>query len=146
MNAATKSVSMLCLVWCIVMSGADSTANAAEVFVIANKEIPAESLDPDAIKKIFLGDVVNWDNNEVIMVVVTKEKEIHEAFLKKYIKRTESQFANVWRRNLFTGKGAMSKKVESGAEMVEYVAKTKGAIGYAASDTPLPADVKIVGQ
>lgn len=146
MKGATKSLSLLCLALCILMCGAVGAADALDVVIIANKEVPTATLDPDAIKKIFLGDIVNWDNNEVIMVVVTDEKEIHETFLKKYIKRTESQFGNVWRRNLFTGKGAMSKKVGSNAEMVEYVAKTKGAVGYVSSDVQLPADVKIVGQ
>lgn len=123
-----------------------AAAAAQDVVVIANREAPSDTLAPDAVKKIFLGDIINWENNEVIMVALLEENAIHEAFLKKYIKRTASQFENVWRRNLFTGKGAMSKKFKSVDEIVAYVQQTKGAIGYAPAETNLPADVKVVGR
>lgn len=145
MRGAPKLL-MVCLVVYVGISLSWSTAAAQDVVVIANKDAPSDILEPDAIKKIFLGDIINWENNDVIMVALLEEKEIHEAFLKKYIKRTSSQFENVWRRNLFTGKGAMSMKLKSADEIVGYVQKTKGAIGYVPSETTLPADVKVVGK
>jgi hypothetical protein len=34
---------------------------------------------------------------------------------------------------VFTGKGSMPKVLDSDAEMVTYVAKTRGAVGYVSS-------------
>jgi len=121
-------------------------AYAGDVVVIANKDVPSDKLGQDTIKKIFLGNIINWDNNEVIMVVLSGDNEIHDAFLKKYIKRTSSQFQNVWRQNLFTGKGAMSTKMKTDDEIVDYIAKTKGSIGYVSSEINLPGDVKPIDK
>ena len=112
------------------------------IAIIANKDVPTDHLTAEAIKKIFLGDTINWEANEGIIVVLLRDETIHKAFIKQYIKRTPTQFENVWRRNLFTGKGARSKRVDSIDDLIQYVATTKSAIGYIPADTSLPDDVK----
>ncbi|MBU0991887.1 MAG: substrate-binding domain-containing protein [Proteobacteria bacterium] len=146
MNGAGRFILMLCLTGCVGMFAIMHEAYAGEVVIIANKDAPTDNLDQDAIKKIFLGNIINWENNEVIMVVLSGDKEIHDAFLKKYIKRTSSQFQNVWRQNLFTGKGAMSKTLKDSNAVVDYISNTQGSIGYVSSETSLPDAVKIVDK
>ena len=116
------------------------------VVVIANKDVPSEKLTPDKIKKIFLGEVMNWENNEVITVVLLGDETVHKEFIHKYIKRTPAQFLNVWRRNLFTGKGAMPTQMDNIDDLIKYVANTKGAIGYVPADANLTGNVKIIDQ
>lgn len=121
-------------------------ASAGEVLIIANPSVASEPLDSVTIKEIFLGDIVKWENNERIIVVISGKPEMHKAFLKKYIKRTETQFQNVWRRNMYSGKGMLPIKVGSIDGLVEYVSKTNGAIGYISSDRPPPNSVKILSK
>lgn len=141
-----KTMTAACLVyWAPVLFGT-AYGLAGEVLIIANPSVPAEKLDPDEIKNIFLGKTAKWENNDMIMIVVFQDTDVHKNFLLKYIKRTENQFENVWRQNLFTGKGTQPVKVQSVDELVEYVSKTKGAIGYIDSDVKPSGEIKVLAK
>ena len=139
-----KTMAVMIMI-CVIMSWS-SPLFANEVIVIANASVPADTLDENNIKNIFLGKSSKWENNDRITVVILEYSATHKAFLEKYIKRTPSQFANVWRQNMFTGKGKQPYKAESIEEVVNYVSNTQGAIGYASSETTLPTSVKVVGN
>jgi ABC-type phosphate transport system substrate-binding protein len=140
-----KTMTAACLVYWASVFGT-AYALAGEVLIIANPSVPAEKLDPDEIKNIFLGKTAKWGNNDMVMVVVSQDADVHKNFLQKYIKRTENQFENVWRQNLFTGKGTLPVKVKSVDELVDYVSKTKGAIGYISSDVKPSSEIKILAK
>ena len=59
----------------------------------------------------------------------------HDAFLKTYLGKTDAALETYYRSLVFTGKGAMPKTFASEDEVVGYVSKTKGAIGYVTADT-----------
>lgn len=140
------NIVVLLFCWTLLLSTAAAFSEQEGIVIIANKDVSAEKLTEDAIRKIFLGDILNWDNNEVIMVVLSGDDTIHNQFIAKYIKRTPVQFQNVWRRNLFTGKGALPPKFNNIDDLIKHVATTKGAIGYAPADAKLTSDVKIIGK
>jgi len=54
----------------------------------------------------------------------------HEAFLKEYLGKNDAALQAFYRSLVFTGKGSMPKALASDADVVAYVAKTKGAVGY----------------
>ena len=134
---------MLCEV---MVSGRISNAFAGDVMIIANKEVPAEHLGWEEVNGIFLGKIMRWSNDDRIIIVLHSNDDIHEAFLKKYVKRTATQFSNVWRQNMFTGKGRIPVEKNSDAELIDYVSKTKGAISYISSDVTLPPGIKVLAK
>jgi hypothetical protein len=62
--------------------------------------------------------------------VLAKGGAAHEAFLKTYLGKNDSTLQAFYRSLVFTGKASMPKSVANDAEVVSYVAKTKGAVGY----------------
>ena len=114
------------------------------MLIIANPSVPANSLGPKEIKNLFLGKTTQWENHETVTIVVSKDINVHKSFLDRFIKRTDAQFKNVWRQNLFTGKGKQPVKVETSEELLKYVSETKGAIGYIFNDASIPEDVKVL--
>jgi len=50
--------------------------------------------------------------------------------LKAYLGKNDSSLQAFYRGLVFTGKGSMPKALNSDAEVVAYVAKTRGAVGY----------------
>ena len=62
--------------------------------------------------------------------VLLKSGDAHESFVKQYTGKTAIALVTYYRSLAFTGKGAMPKALASDAEVVAYVRKTKGAIGY----------------
>lgn len=115
-----------------VVSLAWMHASAADVKVIANSSVGASSISAGDIKDVFLLDKDSLGGSHV-EPVLTKGGATHEAFLKSYLGKNDSALQAFYRSLVFTGKASMPKILGSDAEVVAYVAKTKGAIGYVSS-------------
>ena len=112
-----------------------SKAFAGEVVVIANPNIPADSLSSNDVKNIFLAKKTQWDDGQKINFVTLKSGQTHDDFLKKYLGKSTSQFQRYFRTLVFTGKGSAPKSFDSGEAVVGFVTGTDGAIGYVSSAT-----------
>ena len=55
--------------------------------------------------------------------------------MKEYVGKTDAALGIYDRSLVFTGKASMPKAFGSDAEVVAYIAKTKGAIGYVSAAT-----------
>ena len=86
---------------------------------------------------MFLGKIKKWPNGEKITIAILRGGSVHDAFIRKYVGKTPKQFTNYWRKMVFTGRGKMPKKFTTQEKLVEFVAKTRGAIGYI--DSAIPA-------
>ncbi|MCP3921838.1 MAG: hypothetical protein GY714_04555 [Desulfobacterales bacterium] len=117
---------------------------AGDITIIANKSVDVSKLSKKDVKKIFLGKKRKWDaGDKIIFVTLQKKSDSHKKFLKTYVKKNPSQFANFWKKLVFTGKGKMPKYFKSEEAMVKFVAKTKNAIGYVSSNIDLGNTKKI---
>jgi len=112
---------------CLAMA---QLAFAADVKIIANPSVGASSISVDELKGVFLATKNSLSDGSHVEPVLEKDGPAHEAFLKEYIGKTDSAFETYFRSLVFTGKASMPKTAASDADMVAYVAKTKGAIGY----------------
>jgi ABC-type phosphate transport system substrate-binding protein len=119
-----------------------AAAFGAEVKVIANSSVSADSVSADELKRIFLATASSLGGSHV-EPVLEKGGATHEAFLKEYVGKTDAALVTYYRSLVFTGKASMPKQLGSDAEVAAYVAKTKGAIGYVAAATEAP-DVKVL--
>jgi ABC-type phosphate transport system substrate-binding protein len=119
-------------------------SRAGDVFIIANKEVPDDSLTRNDIKGIFLGEKVLWNNQQKITFVILKTKA-HEDFLEKYIGNTPAQYRNYWKKMVFTGKSKSPRAFDTAEEIIEYVANTGGAVGYIPSEA-YHDKVKIISE
>ena len=108
-------------------------ARAAEVKVIANSSVGASSVSSDEIKNVFLENTSSLADGSHVQPVLAKGGAAHEAFLKQYLGKTDSALQMYYRSLVFTGKASMPNQLGSDADIVAYVAKTKGAIGYVSS-------------
>lgn len=113
--------------------GASLTASAAGVKVIANPSVAATSVSAGELRSVFLEEKSSLGDSSHVEPVLQKGGAAHEAFL-KYLDKSDSALQTYYRSLVFTGKGSMPKSLESDAEVVAYVARTKGAIGYVSPD------------
>jgi ABC-type phosphate transport system substrate-binding protein len=110
-------------------------AAVAEVIVIANNDGTAASLDAASLKNIYLGKKLMWDNSNKVVLTMLKSGSTHESFLNKYVNKTPEQFSNYWNQLLFTGAGTPPTPFNNEKELVDFVKRTRGAIGYIDSAT-----------
>ena len=115
-----------------------------QVVVIANNGAPDGTMTRAALQKIFLGKSTKWSNGKTVRFVNLKSGRVHGEFTKKYTGKTASQYRNYWRKRVFTGKGRMPKTFTSERKLLEYVARTPGAVGYVSKKTA--EDPKIVND
>ncbi len=106
---------------------------AADVKLIANASVNASSISADELKGVFLITKTSLQDGSHVEPVLVKGGAAHEAFLKEYIGKTDAALQTYYRSLVFTGKGSMPKILGGDAEVVAYVAKTKGAVGYVSS-------------
>ena len=123
--------------------GEGSIARAQEIVIIANSGVGDSELGRDMVADMFLGDRSRWNDNTKVVIATLKDGGTHERFLGDFMKKTSSQFSTYWKKQVFTGKGKMPPAFASESELVEFVGKTEGAIGYASAGAPRES-VKIV--
>ena len=103
---------------------------AADIKVIANSSVGASSVSADELKGVFLETKTSLSDGSHVEPVLEKGGAAHEAFIKEYLGKTDAALQTYYRSLVFTGKASMPKTLAADAEVVAYVAKTKGAIGY----------------
>ena len=104
--------------------------SAGDAKVIANPNVATTSVSADDLKGVFLEEKTSFSDGSHVEPVLQKSGAVHEAFVKDYLGKNDSALQTYYRSLVFTGKGSMPKTVGSDAEVVAYVAKTKGAVGY----------------
>lgn len=107
-----------------------SFALAADVKVIANPSVKASAISSEEIKGVFLETKTSLSDGSRVQPALLKSGAAHEAFVRQYVGKTEVALETYYRSLVFTGRGLIPTALASDAEMVSYVAKTKGAVGY----------------
>src|SRR5262245_22021188 len=106
-----------------------ATDVSADVKVIANPSVGASEISTDDLKAVFLAVKTTVAGSQV-EPVLGKSGRAHDAFLKTYLGKSDATLTAYFRGLVFTGKASMPKVCDSDADIVAYVAKTKGAVGY----------------
>jgi len=103
---------------------------AVDVKVIANSSVKGDTISASDLKRLFLREKNSLVDGTHVEPVLAKDGPVHEAFLQEYLGRTDDDLQTYYRALVFTGRGSMPKVLGSDAEVVAYVARTRGAIGY----------------
>ena len=114
----------------LVFSAALTVAWGGDLKVVANPTVGASSISPEELKGVFLMTKTSLKDGGHVEPVLEKGGPVHEHFVKEYLGKTDAGLQTYYRSLVFTGKASMPKTLGADAEVVAYVAKTKGAIGY----------------
>jgi TonB family protein len=108
-------------------------AVASDVKVIANASVKADTISAADLKRVFLEEKNSLADGSHVEPVLDKDGRVHAAFLQEYLGMSEDDLQAYYRTLVFTGRGSMPKALGSDAEVVAYVARTRGAVGYVSS-------------
>ena len=111
-------------------------ALAGNVKVIANASITADSITSAELKGIFLLQRKTLRDGSPVVPVLEKRGATHETFLRQYLDRGSAEIVTYYQGLVFTGKGSMPRQLDSDVEVIAYVARTRGAIGYVDGASP----------
>lgn len=112
-------------------------AFAGDVILITNKQNPVSTLSKKKVEYIFLGQTRTWEDNSTIVFAIQNDTDVHDKFLQEYIHKSNYQYSNYWKRQVFTGKGSPPRSFKDERDMIKFVSETRGAIGYVSSGIKL---------
>lgn len=108
---------------------------ASDVKVIANSSVKADTISAAELKRVFFREKISLTDGTHVEPVLEREGRVHQAFRQEYLGVSEEDLQTYYRTLLFTGKGSMPKAFGSDAEVVAYVGRTRGAIGYVSRES-----------
>ena len=115
---------------------AATSHSRAQIVVIANNSVAVSEISRAEIRDLFTGAASSIKGSGEISPVLLKDGSTHQEFLSQYVGKSDSAFRAGWRSLLFSGQSAMPKTFDSDADVVDYVSRTRGAIGYIAHISP----------
>lgn len=107
-----------------------SVTRAADVAFITNPQGGDAALSAGDLKAVLLGNKTKWNSGGLVKLAVLESGPLHEQVVQDNTQRSADQFDKFWKKLVFTGKGVPPATAADEAAMLDYVAKTPGALGY----------------
>jgi hypothetical protein len=105
-------------------------ANAADVVVISH---PGTTISAGEVKEIFLGEKQFAGGTKLVPV---DNASLQDNFLSKFLDMATSKYNSAWTKKSFRD-GLTPPAVKSGdSEVIDFVKRTPGAVGYVSSAPP----------
>ena len=120
-----------CIILCITFS-----AHASEAVVILNKNIQQHQLTRSEVRDIFSARKQYWpDGTKITVYVLESNSDAHRDFCRQVLKMFPYQLERLWNQIIYSGQGERPKTLATQTEVLEAVASTPGAVGYAYQGT-----------
>ncbi|RZL00311.1 MAG: hypothetical protein EOP36_16140 [Rubrivivax sp.] len=113
----------------------------AGVVVIAHPSV--RKMDLATVQRIFMGKAIEVDGVRVSPTNGVAAMPSRQRFLAQYLQTDEDQYVAYWTVRRYVGKGTPPHEVRQTAEMIDYVSKTPGAVGYI-DEAELPPGMNVV--
>ncbi len=117
----------------------------ADLYIIANKDLPISQLEKTDISAIYLLKKKHWENGDDIMPInLPATADARARFTAQVFDSTPEKLGSYWDKMLFKGETPpMTQNSEQAVVM--FVERIKGAIGYVETK-PQSSQIKILQQ
>ncbi len=97
------------------------------------------------VSAMFLRQIREWpDGTRILPVDLPADSKVRDDFSRAVHGRPAVAIHNQWLQSIFSGRGAPPTQVKTEEDVVAYVAKNKGAIGYIACGTAVPQGLRVL--
>jgi len=110
------------------------TASAQPAVVVAHPELAESDVDEPTLRRIYLGKKTRWNDGTPVVPVMLTDGPVHDWFVEERVGRSVPKFVTFWKQSVFTGRGMPPRAFASEDELLFFVARTPGAIGYVSRD------------
>jgi hypothetical protein len=112
-------------------SAALAAESVPDFRIIVHPEGPAREVDRRFLAQAFLKNVSQWRGGETIRPVdLRANSRTREKFSGAVVRRPVAAVKNYWQQRIFSGRGVPPPEVESDEDVVRYVLKHRGGVGY----------------
>ncbi|MBU0996043.1 MAG: hypothetical protein KJ737_26405 [Proteobacteria bacterium] len=128
-----KSFMAILLIWVLFGISVNESRCQEPVF-IGSPDIFESTLTKNDIKDIFMGKKKKWAGGKAITLTVNDQADLQKNFTKAYLRKTPAQFINFWKYQIFVGNGNLPKFFTDENQLIDYIEKSEGAIGYISTE------------
>ena len=122
-----------------------ASAQESQFKIVVSSQNPVGLLSRDEAAKLFLRKTSIWqDGKPVLPVELPEASAVRHAFTHSILGKDMDALKNFWQQSIFSGRAVPPPERDSDADVLDYIRKYPGAIGYVSASTPLSADVKVV--
>jgi hypothetical protein len=127
------------LCWAVEPPAFAQTTPAAEVYrLIVNPKNPTATVDREFAAQSFLKKIVTWEHGGVIRPVdLVFDSPVRRKFSEDVLRRSVAAVRSYWLQIIFSGRGVPPPELGSDDDVVRYVLREPGAIGYVSSRADL---------
>jgi ABC-type phosphate transport system substrate-binding protein len=130
----------------VLALGLEGSARAADEFVvIVHPSVAGARVKRADLAAVFLKKASRWGSGGGIAEPVDQSgtSPVRRAFSQAVIGQTVEQVVQYWQKQMFAAARTLPPAVKkSDAEVIAFVAKTAGSVGYVGAETPLPPEVR----
>jgi hypothetical protein len=133
-------VAFLWALWCVADPPALAQAQPSpEVYrIVVNPKNPVHSVDREFATQSFLKKVVTWDHGGVIRPVdLSIDSPVRRKFSEEVLGRSVSAVRSYWLQIVFSGRGVPPPELTSDDDVIRFVLREPGAMGYVSSRADL---------
>ncbi len=99
--------------------------------VIVNDQNPLSSIEKHFLADVFFKKITHWPNDGVIKPVDLKyDSQVRHDFSLSVLKRSVMGIKSYWQQLIFSGQNIPPPELSDDLEVIRYVNKNPGAIGY----------------
>jgi ABC-type phosphate transport system substrate-binding protein len=99
--------------------------------VVVNPQNKTTSVDRKFVADIFLKKITRWPDGEVVHPVdLSPESPARARFSEEVLRRSVSAVKSYWQQLVFSGREVPPPELESDEEVLRYVLRFPGGIGY----------------
>jgi ABC-type phosphate transport system substrate-binding protein len=111
--------------------GADARPAPAGFQVIVNPANPAGSIDRKFLADAFLKKITRWPHEEAIRPVdLAPDSPVRRRFSDDVLKRSVAAIKSYWQQLVFSGRDVPPPELDTDEQVVKYVLRYPGAVGY----------------
>jgi ABC-type phosphate transport system substrate-binding protein len=117
---------------------ADAPGGAAGFQVIVNPANPVASVERRFVLDAFLKKVTRWPHDELIRPAdLDADSTVRRRFSEQILRRSVAAVKSYWQQLVFSGRDVPPPELDSEWQLVRYVLKYPGAIGYVSTGANL---------
>jgi ABC-type phosphate transport system substrate-binding protein len=130
--------------WLLLILATPLAVSAADYVVIVNAHNAATSISSKNLSLIFMKKNSRWpDGTKIELVSLSDSTAASVAFDREIFKRSPAAIRAYWQQEIFSGRSVPPVEKTSDDEVIAFVAKNPGAIGYVTA-APAKAGVKVI--
>lgn len=139
-----RLASFLLVLALALCSAGVSVATPPSFVVIVNADNPTVSVGRKFLTESFLKKSTRWPHGELIRPVdQAPESEVRRRFTDDVLKRSVAAVRSYWQQLIFAGRDVPPPEVAGDEQVLEYVQKHSGSVGYVSPAAKL-GRVKVV--